>query len=306
MVTKVAELSVPANAAQAQRWNGASGQYWIAHRERHLAEHQNLTPHLFRAAGISPGERVLDVGCGCGGTTIAAARAARAARGEAEDGPAGRSPGSGQFGMTGRAVGLDLSGLMLQVARQLAVRAHAANAAFVRSDAQACPLRRNSFDVMISNFGVMFFDNPGMAFASIASTVRPHGRLAFLCWQDDTHNEVFAIPLRAFGAHMPLPPPASGDLFVDPRKITSLLSSTGWADVQIASVTEPAWIGSDVDDVMSYIRGMPTTRNLAASLADEPLTEQILAAIAEQYAARQRPDGVWVRAAAWLVTALRA
>jgi cyclopropane fatty-acyl-phospholipid synthase-like methyltransferase len=60
-----------------QRWNGDSGRYWIAHRERHLAGHQNLVPHLFSAAAIATGERVLDVGCGCGATTIMAARAAR-------------------------------------------------------------------------------------------------------------------------------------------------------------------------------------------------------------------------------------
>src|ERR1700740_3082905 len=91
-----AEPSQAANAAQAQRWNGASGQYWIAHRERHLAEHQHLTPHLLRAAGISPGERVIDVGCGCGDMTIAAARAA-----------------TGNGAESGGAVGLDLSAPML-------------------------------------------------------------------------------------------------------------------------------------------------------------------------------------------------
>ena len=75
------KVSPAANAAQAQRWNGASGRYWIEHRERHLAEHQHLTPHLFDRAAIVPGERVLDVGCGCGDTTIIAARAAPACAG---------------------------------------------------------------------------------------------------------------------------------------------------------------------------------------------------------------------------------
>jgi SAM-dependent methyltransferase len=100
----------PANAKQAQRWNGASGQYWIEHRERHLAEHQHLIPHLFRAVAISPGERVLDVGCGCGITTI---EAARAAQGTTEASSPHRDPG-------GIAVGLDLSGPMLRAARQSA------------------------------------------------------------------------------------------------------------------------------------------------------------------------------------------
>jgi ubiquinone/menaquinone biosynthesis C-methylase UbiE len=288
-VTEVAEVSRAANA-QAQRWNGESGRFWIAHRERHLAGQRHLIPHLFGAAGISPGERVLDVGCGCGATTIAAARAG-----------CGSEPGSG-----GSAVGLDLSGLMLDVARRLAAQADVANIGFVQGDAQACPLRRESFDVMISSFGVMFFDDPAAAFASMATALRHRGRLAFLCWQHDMHNELFAIPLRAFAAHTRPPGPAAGDLFVEPRQVAELLSRTGWEDIQIDAVSEPAWMGTDVADVMSYVRRMPMVRGLAAALRDEALSERVLAIIAEQYAARQRPDGVRVRAAAWLVTAHRA
>jgi ubiquinone/menaquinone biosynthesis C-methylase UbiE len=289
-----------ANAAQAQRWNGESGRYWIAHRERHLAGHRHLLPHLFGAAAISPGERVLDVGCGCGATTIAAAQAAR---GTAGTGPLARLPSGSK---SGTAVGLDLSGPMLDVARSLAAQAGVANAGFVRGDAQVCPLRRESCDVMISSFGVMFFDDPATAFANMAAALRRRGRLAFLCWQHDMHNEVFAIPLHAFGAHTRLPGPAAGDLFTEPRQVTDLLSSTGWEGIQIDAVSEPAWMGSDVADVMSYVRGMPMIGSLAAQLGNEALTKRVLAVIAEQYAARQRPDGVWVRAAAWLVTARRA
>lgn len=289
-MTGVAEVGRGANAAQAQRWNGESGQYWIAHRERHLAGHQLLIPRLFAAAQISPGERVLDIGCGCGATTIMAARAA------------------GSYGLDsgGDAVGLDLSGPMLQVARRLAAEANVANVGFVQGDGQVCPLRRHSFDLIISSFGVMFFAVPAAAFASLAAVLRRRGRLAFLCWQHDMNNEVFAIPLRAFGVHTELPEPTPGDLFFDPRQVTELLSSTGWENIQVEDISEPAWMGSDVADVLSYVRGMPMIRALAASLRDEVLTERVMHTIAEQYAARQQPDGVWVRAAAWLVTAYRA
>src|SRR5438477_4291184 len=156
---------------------------------------------------------------------------------------------------------------------------------------------------MISSFGIMFFDNATAAFTSLAAVLRRRGRLAFLCWQHDMHNELFAIPLRAFAAHTRLPGPAVGELFTDPRRVTELLSGTGWEGIRVDAVNEPAWMGSDVADVMSYVRGMPTTRNLAANLGHEALAERVLAVIAEQYAARQCPGGVWVRAAAGLVPA---
>ena len=149
----------------------------------------------------------------------------------------------------------------------------------------------------------MFFENAAAAFAGIAAALGRGGRLAFLCWQDDICNELFAIPQQAFGAHTQLPRPAVGHLFFDPRQVMHLLSSTGWENIGIDAVNEPAWVGSDVADVMSYVRGMPMIRSRITNLENEALTERALANIAEQYAARQRSDGVWVRAAAWLVTA---
>jgi ubiquinone/menaquinone biosynthesis C-methylase UbiE len=275
------------NATEVCRWNGASGRYWITNRERHVASHRNLLPHLFETAAISPGDRVIDVGCGCGETTITAARAAS----------------NVDFAETGWAVGVDLSGPMLKVAGRLAGRARVANVRFVQADAQACPLRRGSCDIIISSFGVMFFEDPLTAFTSFADIARPGGRLAFLCWQRDSENDFLAIPLRAFGAYTQLPAPAVADLFGEPRQVTSLLNRAGWRNICVEAITESAWMGSDVPDVMSYVRGMPAVLSLAAALGDETLIEQVLATIAEQYAARQCSDGVWVRAAAWLVTA---
>jgi SAM-dependent methyltransferase len=242
-----------------------------------------LTPRLLAAAAIGPGDRVLDVGCGCGDTTIAAGRAA---------GPAGT------------ALGLDLSGPMLEVAVRSAGAAGAANVRFVRGDAQVHPLPPAGFDVVISSFGVLFFDDPGAAFAHLRAALRPGGRLAFLAWQPELVNEVFAIAPRAFREHGALPDGDGDDLFTDPGRIAGLLAGAGFAGVRVQAVHEPARLGDDVADVLGYVRGSARVRELFAG-AGTAVADRVLATMTAEFAARERPDGVWVEAAAWLVTASR-
>jgi SAM-dependent methyltransferase len=202
-------------------------------------------------------------------------------------------------------LGLDLSAPMLDVARRLAAEEGVTNVDFVQGDAQVHPLPPASFDVVFSSFGVMFFADPAAAFGNLAAALRPGGRLAFVCWQDGTHNELFSIPLRAFRAHAPgLPGLADGeDPFADPAWVTALLTNAGLTEVRVDPVREPARLGSDVADVVDHTSGMQRIRTLLAELGDAALAERVLATMSEEYAARERPDGVWIDAAAWLVTA---
>lgn len=273
-----------ANEAQARHWNGDVGERWLLQRERHAAVRRRLTPRLLRAAAITPGDRVLDVGCGCGETTVAAARDC--------------APG-------GLVRALDLSGRLLAAARRLAAEAHAVDIEFIQGDAQTYPLPPSGHDVVISSFGVMFFDDPAAAFANLAATLRPDGRLAFLCWQAEEHNEVFSLPLRAFTAHLGTPVPDVDQPFADPVWIGDLLTGAGFTDCRVTALREPARIGADVDDVSAYVRQTSRVRELAARYPDEAFLRRVWDTLAGEYAARQRPDGVWVEAAAWLVVARR-
>src|SRR5688572_10172057 len=125
------------------------------------AELRRYNEHFRAAAGVGPQDRVLDSGCGAGQSTRDAARAA----------------------VGGRALGIDVSARMLEIARERAVAEGLANVAFEQGDAQGHPFADNHFDVAISRFGTMFFAEPVPAFTNIARALRPGARLVMLVWQ---------------------------------------------------------------------------------------------------------------------------
>src|SRR5262249_53454022 len=149
------------------------------------ALNQRLTAHLMHAAAVATSDRVLDVGCGCGLTTRIAARAAP----------------------TGSVVGVDLSAAMLREAERRARADGLGNARFAKADAQVHSFAAEEFDLAISRFGVMFFEDPAAAFSNIASALRPHGRLVFLCWQGRDQNEWVTATVSAAFEHVPTPAP---------------------------------------------------------------------------------------------------
>ncbi len=156
---------------QAEDWNGASGRHFIEQRERHERMRGRLTTRLLAAPQTRDGENVLDIGCGCGDTTILAARAAR----------------------SGHALGADLSRDQVAEARRLAASAGVANATFEVADAQVHPFQAGIFDVALSTFGVMFFDDPAAAFGNLRKALRRGSRLAFLCWRTRDENPFFTF-----------------------------------------------------------------------------------------------------------------
>jgi SAM-dependent methyltransferase len=203
-------------AKQFSDWNGPSGESWAKRQEEQDVILAPVSAILFAAAKLQPGERVLDIGCGCGDTTLEAAR---------------------RVGLNGSALGVDISTPMVSRAKERA-EAERLNASFIVADATSHALEPGSADVLISRFGVMFFAEPQRAFANLRTAVRPGGRVAFICWQPLALNEWFMVPLRASLKHVPRVPDPDPDepgpfAFADERKVTRILEGAGFTDVMM-------------------------------------------------------------------------
>lgn len=281
-------MTVTPNTAQAEAWNGEQGRHWAVNAERQDRMFAGFARLVLDAARLEGDDRVLDIGCGAGGTTMEAAR---------------RVP-------EGRALGADLSGLLVAEAARRAEREGLGNAAFEQADAQVHPFPAGEFDVVISRFGVMFFDDPAAAWANIGRALRPGGRLAFCCWQEEPATEFFAVPRAAVAPRVvPLPPPADpgapGPMaLARPERIRSLLGAAGFTGTEVSPVTVPLLVGKDPDDAARYITGMGPARALLSDVPPET-KEAGIRALSEAFASYMAGDGVRLDGAVWLVTARR-
>lgn len=274
------------NTEQSDAWNGPEGADWVREAERFDRSMGPYQVHLLRAAAIADADRVLDVGCGNGASTRAAAEAASA----------------------GSVLGVDLSEVMLQHARGAAASEGLGNVTFQRADAQVHPFELDAFDVLISRFGCMFFADPVAAFTNIGGALRSGGRVALVVWQDLSRNDWFRLVRGAFalGRDLPTPPPdAPGPAaFANTDRTRSILEGAGFVDVDFEAVEEPFWVGADVDDAVGFARRTGFARGLLADVSDDDRA-RAYDTLAGSLAGHLGPDGVTVGSAGWVVSAKR-
>lgn len=270
----------PLPASQVEYWNGPAAERWIKGRERMDRSMASLTEAALAVAAPRAGERVLDVGCGCGTTTMMLAERV--------------SPG-------GSVLGVDISGPMVAEARR---RAPAIT--FVEGDAGSHRFE-TAFDLLFSRFGVMFFPDPVAAFRNLRAELAPGGRMLFACWQQFRDNPWAFMPLMVardlLPAMEPFDPDAPGPFaLADRDRVERILRGAGFADVSIAAHDDRMWTGSDADDGADFALLVGPLSRAAAGLPDD-VRAVIRQRVREALAEFVTPRGVEIPAAVWLVSA---
>lgn len=204
---------------QAQRWNGSAGCAWVEAQQMLDRTLQPFEDLLVAEVSASGARQVLDVGCGTGSTTRAVARL---------------------VGAQGRSVGIDISEQMIGAARAIAEQEHAP-ATFVCADAQQHAFESQAFDMIMSRFGVMFFEDSVQAFANLRSACGDGASLRCIVWRSPAENPFMTAAERAAAPLLPNLPPRRPDApgqfgFADDRRVHSILKESGWSEIDIRPI----------------------------------------------------------------------
>lgn len=273
--------------AQAAYWAGAGGESWLKGAARTEAALAPLGDHAIAAAAARPGERVIDIGCGTGPTTLALARAV--------------APG-------GSVLGCDLSSLLIDEAWRRVLAAGLGNLRFAAGDASTFAFEPAAADLLFSRFGVMFFGDPAAAFGHLRGALKPGGRLVFLVWRPFKENGWAFVPFAAAGPLLPqMPRPAPDEpgpfSFGDPARPRALLTQAGFGDIAVDPIDGTVALsrGGLDEAVEAALELGPLRRLLADVQADVRVraVEAVRAALAKHLT----PQGISLPAACWLITA---
>lgn len=269
------------NAEQIEYWNGQAGQTWVAAQQHLDAMLAPISRALLERADPRAGERVVDVGCGCGDTTLAVA-----ARGAA-------------------VWGIDISEPMLAHARDRA--ADVDGVAFSRTDAATAAFTPDH-QLVISRFGVMFFADPRAAFTNIRTALAPGGRLCFVCWQSPRDNPWVSIAGAAIRPFLPEPAQAPDPrepgpfAFAEQDYVHDILNRAGYREITVDPLNTNLHVADDVEGALDFMQQVgPLSRALAD--LDEQTAPRALDTVRQALASHATSAGLDLGAACWLVCA---
>lgn len=279
-------------ADQVGDWNGQSGERWVANQARLDAMVAVFGQAAIEAAAPETGERVLDIGCGAGASSLALAA---------------------RVGAGGQVLGVDISEPLIRRARALALAQPDTPALFQVADASSAELPEGAFDILFSRFGMMFFDDPIAAFAHMRRALRPGGRVAFVCWRGAAENDWVRLPMGALKGIVPpsaLPDPASPGPFSfgDRGRVARILTAAGFTDIAIAPFDASVPFGEGgtpdaaIDDAVKMtVEVGPLSRALAGQSDD--VRARASAAVHAVFAGLPGERSEMINGAAWIVKA---
>ncbi len=265
-------------------WNGPRGQIWVEAQEFLDRMFQPVADILADAVSAKDSvSSVLDVGCGTGATTLAAAQ---------------------RLGAKGKCVGVDISEPMLALARDRAARGKIP-ANFILADAQTYPFEPATFDRIISRFGVMFFDDPVAAFANLRHALKKNGELQVITWRPPEENPIMTAAEKAAAPLLPDLPPRRPDgpgqfALGDPQKVRAILEQSGWREIDMQPIDVAcAFPATELDRFATKLGPIgPALQEL-----DESTREKVVAAIRPAFAPFIHGSEVRFNAACWMIRA---
>jgi ubiquinone/menaquinone biosynthesis C-methylase UbiE len=280
------DVAHQANADQIAYWNGPNGRRWT---DRQASQDVLLAPVaqlLIDRIGPKAGNRIVDIGCGCGAISIALAE---------------------RVAPDGFVRGVDISEPMLARARQLARKGLPLD--FVQADATVYPFEPQSFDLVVSRFGVMFFADPVLSFANLRKALRREGRVVFACWREPKENPWMMAPLQAVYRHVPRLPQVGPEdpgpfAFASEERVTRILREAGYADVamEACSLSLDISIGRGLEAATDAALEIgPSARALEGHSAE--VRSAARASVRELLAPYIRGETVPLPGAIWIVTA---
>lgn len=263
-------------------WDRA-GKVWVEQQALLDRLYAPIAKAVVDRADPRAGERVLDVGCGAGATTFEAAW---------------------RVGPQGQAVGADISGALVELARRRAGEAGLEGVDFVLADAQTHAFDP-PFDAVVSRFGVMFFPDSVAAFANLRRAVTPGGRLVFASWRSPEDNVLSQVPLEAAAPFLPAVPVFERDApgrfgLADPDRTRTILETAGWRNVRIEALDDPTPVSFDELLTMSLRVG---PLNPALANQDETVRAKVREAVTRALEPYVKDGVAQMNSACWLVSA---
>ncbi len=278
------------NNEQIKYWNGEGGERWAQRDDTMARLLHPVAEALLDHAGVPRAVDALDIGCGGGSQSLLLAQ---------------------RIGSQGSVLGVDISAPLLAVARNklAALPEDSARVDFLQADAASHPFSGDSFDLLFSRFGVMFFDDPKAAFTNLRGALRSSGRLAFCCWQALRDNDWTRIPLQTALQFLPAPeapaPNAPGPFaFADPDYIRDILHTAGYHNVQVTPHITTIRFG-EAHSLRDSVRETATIGPVSSLLTgqDPALLEQVFSALEESLAPYYSGGALNLPGAIWFVTA---